>query len=134
MITTAQIRYLHLLLRKSNLIGQKATLISSFSKGRTESCKGLLFEEAGALIQLLEKQIPLNDRETSANQMRRKIIGVFHKIGWEKYQGEIDMERVNFWCKNKSYLKKELQKYTPEELPKLVSQVHLVYNYFLEHL
>lgn len=134
MITTAQLRYLHVLLNKTKLAGQKAALVSSFSNEHTESAKELLFEEASALLRYLEGQLPSSDKTSSANQMRRKIISTFHKMQWEKPDGKIDIERVNEWCRTKSYLKKELQAYTSEELPKLVSQAYLFYKYFLNQV
>jgi len=46
----------------------------------------------------------------------------------------VDMKRVDGWCVSFSYLKKKLDNYTYEELPKLVSQFELVYTDYLNKI
>lgn len=123
----AQNKIVHSLLAKTGLMQQKATLVHSFSKGRTQSSRELSFDEATELIGYLKKVSPFGGEA----KMRRKIISMAHEMGWHNLiEGRwvADMRHVNNWCVQFGYLKKELNKYTHDELPKLVSQFERVYK------
>lgn len=141
----AQNKMLHGLLNKTGLMADKASIVSGITKGRSESSKELSFDEARLMITWLKQQpIPLRQAQggilrqaqyDSANLMRRKIISMAHEIGWHNLvngKWQIDMRSLNNWCLQHSYLKKELNKYTTDELPKLVSQFERVYKSFLK--
>lgn len=124
-----QNKLIHTLLHKLQLMPQKESIILGFTNQRTSSSKEMTMQEAKALIQWLnDKQSKEND---ACNQMRRKILSMAHKIQWELPCGKVDMVRVNSWSKANSYLKKELNQYTYNELPKLVSQFTTLYNYYI---
>ena len=139
MVNSVQLRRIHLLLRQINLQEQKPALVFSFSGGRCTSSKALTFQEAQNLITHLEQQLPVMKtlsslHHTSANQMRRKLISICHNMNWRTKDGKVDMQRLDEWCGNKSYLKKPLMKYSYNELPMLVSQLQQVYISFINKI
>lgn len=127
----SHIKAIYGLLGKTALTSQKPALCFSFSNGRTESVSDLKVFEANELIRYLTDELNKanNQQDESANQMRRKILSMCHRMLWETEEGKVDFERLNKWCAEKSYLKKELNKYTYQELPKLVSQFTSVYKH-----
>lgn len=129
--TISQIAAIHTLIAKHGLKDQKADIVGSFSAGRTDSVKGLRFEEAAALIGHLKSLDPV---DRSADKMRNKILSMAHELGWITPLPEprVDMEHVNAWCIKHGYLKKKLDDYTYTELPKLVSQFEEVYRDFIK--
>lgn len=117
------------MLTKTKMTANKADLVLAFTDGRSESSSDLLASEADGLIKYLKA---LDNNGESANTMRRKIIAMCHRINWTKSLGKVDMERLNGWCREKSYLKKNLNDYKYNELPKLVSEFTNVYKYYLQ--
>lgn len=111
-ITSNQNKQLHSLLSATNMYKQKANLVFGYSNGRTESSKELTIYEAQALINYLKT---LDNTAEQANVMRRKILSMCHRIKWENADGSVDMDRLNKWCVEQSYLKKELNAYTYKE-------------------
>lgn len=108
---------------------QKETLVLAFSNGRCKSSKELTLQEAGALITHLKSL-------DGSHKMRRKIISMAHELGW-KIPGtkKIDMDAINEWCKKYGFGKKELNEYTEQELPKLVTQFQNgPYKHYLHNL
>lgn len=127
-ITPEQIKYLHLLVVKCDLVEDKKHLVSQYTNGRTESSKEMTQTEARYLIASLKKMVSPTEDEKKADRMRRKIIGLAHECGWHLAGTQrIDMERLDNWCLNSSYLKKKLDKYKLSELPRLVSQFEKVH-------
>lgn len=132
-MTPQQNATIHALLGKLGLTNQKANIIAGITNGRTESSKELNPIEVGELIKWLqvEDKRMFDKQKEQCNQMRRKILAKAHRIGWELSDGKADVQRVNNWCIEKSYLKKPLNDYTFAELPELVSQFDKVYNYYI---
>lgn len=127
--TYSQIACIHTLLSKQGLKDDKRSIISSFTAGRTDSVKEMKNDEAAALIGHLKSMDP---EEKSADKMRNKIISMAHEMGWRLPDTtKIDMKHVNGWMRSKSYLKKDLDAYRYNELPKLVSQFEEVYKSYL---
>lgn len=133
-------KQLHSLLTSRGLMHQKATLVLSFSGGRTESSKELTEGEAIELVHYLQQQPltpKLQQQHAMAQRMKFKIIGLMKDMGYllPRQPGtaiKVDMDKVNAWCVHHSYLKKKLDAYTLAELPKLVSQVESMYKKFLQ--
>ena len=99
---------------------QKATMVSGFTAGRSDSSKDLSMSEAALLISHLKSQDP---DEQKAEKMRRKIISMAHELHWHQPGAvQIDMKRVDGWCKTYGFGKKGLNSYSLAELPKLVTQ------------
>ena len=158
-MTTELNKQLHALLTQTGLMSAKQYLVESFTSGRETSSTGLKNHEAIELIKHLkcelqkQKQPPVNNDPThignvmptfkantpaqQANTMRKKIIALAHQMGWSAQHPEsgnkiADMPRINAWCVKYGYLHKELNAYSLEELPKLVTQYQNLYNTFLK--
>lgn len=101
-------------------------LVAQFTDGRTESSAKMLVAECEALINSLAHD-PAMDR------MRKKIIALFRKMGYEK-KGKADMFRINIWCKDYGHANKYLNAYTNDELTMLVTQAQKTYNTFINTL
>lgn len=120
------------LLNTTGLVSQKEALVLSATQGRSESRKDLTDSEAIGLINFLKQQPQPTAKE---DKMRKKIISMAHEMHWHSLvngKWKPDMKRLNDWCIKSSYLKKELNKYTYNELPKLVTQFSKVYASFLK--
>lgn len=132
--TSQQNTRLHTLLAETGLTSEKANLVKTYTKGRTASSAAMTFTECDNLLAHLaaSKRVPVPDQDGRANQMRRAVLAAAHQMRWQiDGTTRVDMARVNKWCREMSYLQKELNAYTYEELPKLVSQINLVLASFL---
>jgi hypothetical protein len=129
----SNIKAIYGLLGKTGLTAQKNAIVYGFSNGRTESVKELTVHEANELVRYLNQEAnkTATQENASANQMRRKILSMCHRMGWETEDGKVDFKVLNEWMTSKSYLKKELNKYSYAELPKLVSQFTEVYKHLV---
>ena len=67
------------------------------------------------------------------NNMRRKIIALFKKMGYEE-NGKADMRAINQWCSNYGKYNKKLNAHNYQELVALVSQVQIVTNKHIQNL
>jgi hypothetical protein len=129
-ITISQLTAIHTLLSKHSLKDEKASIVEAFSAGRTTSSKELRFAEAAALIGHLKS---LEPTVGGAEKMRNKILSMAHEMNW-RHEGtqRVDMDHVNNWCLSRGYIKKKLDDYTYNELPKLVTQFEEVYKSYLK--
>lgn len=132
MSSPAQLKAIYTLLRKNGIKDKedKESIVEVFTGKRTGSVTAMKDNEAAALIGHLKSMEPT---ETSATKMRNKILSMCHEMNWTiPGTGKVDMDHVNNWCISKSYLKKKLDDYEYNELPKLVSQVEEVYKSYLK--
>lgn len=132
MSTLAQVKIIYTLLGLARLRDEKDGIILAFTGNRTKSVSQMTTEEAKALIAHLKS---LDEAETGATKMRNKILSLAHEMNWTRQIGSkklIDMDHVNGWCISRSYLKKKLDDYTYNELPKLVTQFEEVYKSYLK--
>jgi hypothetical protein len=124
----------HLLLSKTGKAPHKAALVFSFTNGRSESSRDMTEQEAKELVYYLENITTADD---PANRMRKKIISMAREMGWElrTTTGKVaDMQRIRNWVLKYGSLKKPLNDYTINELPRLVTQFEQVYKDFLNRL
>lgn len=122
---------LHLLLNQTGKAPHKKELVSSFTSGRSDSSRDMTDQEARDLISYLEGSKTTPD---PADRMRKKVISMAREIGWEirNNNGKVaDMQRIRNWVTKYGYLKKPLNDYTANELPRLVTQFEKVYQDFL---
>lgn len=125
----AQNSRLHQLLGELNISDeQKQDFVYQYTNGRETSTSKMLVPECQSLINylvVLKQQKGMNKQrkpeQTPAQKMRRKILSICHEMGW-KQNGAIDWDRLNGWLLKSGYLKKQLNDYTEQELPKLVTQ------------
>lgn len=125
---------IHLLLSQSGKAAHKKELVSSFTSGRSDSSRDMTDQEARDLISYLEGSKTAPD---PADRMRKKIISMAREIGWEMRtaKGKVaDIERIKNWVLKYGYLKKPLNDYGINELPRLVTQFEQVYKDFLNML
>ncbi len=100
--------------------------VLKYSHNRTASSKALTIPECQALINELDAlkksltNAPISNNDAS-QRMRRKIMSICHEMNWTE-AGKLDWKRINGFMLNSSYLKKAINAYTSQELPKLVSQ------------
>lgn len=130
--TCAQIKMLQTLRRQHGLDEETYRgMLAEATGGRTGSTKELSQKEAFALIDGLVKALrqaqgdsTWQQRNKAMDKMRRKIIGYAREMGWW-LPGEmrvVDMERINGWCCKYGFGHKPINRYSYDELPKLVSQ------------
>jgi hypothetical protein len=114
---------------------QRAELVSDITKGRTESCADITYQEANEfnrhLKTLLSRIKTPNPKFESEDRMRKKVLSCFHEMGYRKH-GKLDMPRVNQTIEEKGYLKKPLNTYKYNELPTLVSQFEIIKKDYLK--
>ena len=126
-------KQLHGLLTQAGLHEQKATLVMSYTEGRSESSKDLTNVEAKLMIAHLANIA--NENGEASQKMRRRIISMAHEMHWHLTGTQkIDMERLNDWCCVFGYGKKVLNRYSYRELPKLVTQFEFVYKDYLSKI
>jgi hypothetical protein len=134
-ITPAQLKCINTIISKQKISkDHKQMIIAGFSVGRTESSKELYYEEAVAVIKHLKDTDP---NAAAAAKMRRKILYFAHEMGWQKQKnGKMvaDIQRIDGWCLQFGYVKRKLDNYSYEELPKLVSQFQSMYTHYIKNL
>jgi hypothetical protein len=143
-VTTQQLKAIHALLHKHQLLAQKANIVESFSNGRSSSSKDLTTEEARELIMHFNAA-PEASNKDNKGPMMRKLFAMAFEIGWiskvtvATQCGNIDVKkdysRLYGWVQKYGYLRKELRKYTYKEMPKLVSQFEFnIYNPYIQKI
>lgn len=135
LINKAQLARIHAMLAKCGLMAYKADMVIEVTNGREHSTKQLTFEEANLMIARLDATIKERQRKQHepAQLMRRKIISCCREMGWVK-GGKADMQRIYTWVLKYGYLHKPLNKYTLQELPKLVTQAENMKNDYLKSI
>ena len=131
-MTTNQNKAIYALFTQTGLIAQKENLVLGISSGRTASTKELTDVEATDLIKYLKSQ---DENEPKAEKMRRKIIAMAHELHWHKPRThDVDMKRLDDWCKKNGFKHVALNSYTLKDLPTLVTQFEAVQKYYLEKI
>lgn len=129
--TKKQNAILHQLLGKLRVDDEwKGELALQFSNGRTSKTSELSYHECRMLINELQNQSKESHIGEANNKMRRKICFYFRKCGYV-IDDKTDMNAVYEWVLKYGYLKKPLNEYTRQELPKLVSQAQKIYESFI---
>ena len=134
MATPNQVKIIYALLGENNLRDEKENIVQAFSGGKTTSVRAMLNMDANALISHLKS---MDYTATRVTKMRNKILFMAHEMGWERSvatsaKKKVDMEHLNAWCEKHGYLKKKLDEYKYEELPKLITQFEEVYKSHLK--
>lgn len=126
-ITHKQIVLINTLLSKTSMKDEKNEIVLHYTDQRTNHIGKMYLHEAKELIEFLLKKQPANtfEKDEVSNTMRKKIISCLCQYGFVT-QEKPDMKKIYSWVKTHGYLKKELNKYTREELPKLVTQAEVM--------
>ncbi len=130
-ITNGQIKQFHTLLSKLNLQeDQKRDLIYKATSGRGDHTRDMTFEEAKDLIQYLNIQA-----NEAGNRMRKKILHYCHLMQWYiSGTNKLDFARIDRFCIKSGFKHKEFNKYSPKELPTLITQFEEVYKHYIKSL
>lgn len=136
-MSPAKIRQLMAIFRTKNVdTDAQQVMIHTYTDGRTSSKTEMTDTEAEQLIRDLNGHNPAVPRSLvplDGDRQRKKIIGIFRSMGWEK-DGKADMERIQAWIvKYGKYNPKKLNEYTVRELPLLVSQVQMLHRGWIEY-
>lgn len=98
-------------------------LVHDWTKGRTSSLRDLSPLELRRIERRIEEL--MDPVGASMQRQRRKIIAILAERGATK-DGKPDMEHIQAWVLKYGYLHKELNAYTPNELPRLVTQAEAI--------
>lgn len=135
-IVQTQLARIHILLGKINRKAYKADYVIDITNGREISSSKLTFDEANALIKLLENEelVKFADDYNSTtfsdekmNRLRRKILSICHELGWYKIgadgklilkdgKQQLDFDRINNYCLKYGHYHKPLNNHTGDEL------------------
>jgi hypothetical protein len=133
-ITPAQLRKINTIISMRGICKEtKEAMVLGFSAGRSNSSKNLYFIEASELIKHLEAGDP---QKEAINKMRGKVLYYAHEMGWHTLKNGkyvADIIRVDNWCLKYGFIKRKLDGYSFQELPRLVSQFEAVYQGFLSN-
>jgi hypothetical protein len=156
--TNEQSIQLFALLKQSGLTEDRGALVKQFTAERTDSTKELSYEECQNLINYLREMLgqpPMQpkakvspERAKQCDTMRKAMLNLGYNMRFDQkettevkrgdvelaitYRSRVNVYWVNVWCLKYSYLKKGLNEYTYEELPKLIRQFEKVYESYLK--
>lgn len=126
---------LHLLLAAAGLTKNKGSIILGFTNGRTEHSSLMTDEEAGQMLKYLQGQVKPTQAELKKQKMRRKIISLAHTMHWyHPGTSDVDMTRLDEWCKKYGMHHRPLNEHNLQELAQLVTQFTQVVNSYLSDL
>lgn len=119
MITSQQLKKIHVMLNQLSLLEHKATIVSSITYGRTTSSKEMNIHEAKHLIE----QLSSSDADC---RMRRKIFALAYEAGII-YVDTLEDKKMNSikldnFLLERGTIKKKLNELNHDELIKTVNQ------------
>lgn len=103
-------------------IHYREDLALQYSNGRTKKTSQLTSAECAALIERLQNEADLRV-SPAQKKMLSKFFSICHQLGWQTDGEQLDYARIDNWLRKYSYLKKGINDYTDNELPKLISQI-----------
>lgn len=124
--TSRQNRQLYALIQKLGIDDEtKREMVYEKTQGRTSSSSMLTWVECEELIKSLQEKA--NQQFDQANNMRRKIIGISHDLGWSSIdpatlKRTADIARIDNWCMKYGQFKKPLNDHSVSELAQLITQ------------
>ncbi|HRO75768.1 MAG TPA: hypothetical protein PLP27_06450 [Crocinitomicaceae bacterium] len=125
-------------LRGQGLDLDRSEVVSRFTDGKKNSLTALTPHEYRELINWLNKTFAVVS--STPNQIdklqlqRRKIIAMLCKIGYIDQNGKPDMLRIYAWVEIHGYKHIHLNRYTEQDIPKLVTQAEKFYKSHIERL
>lgn len=120
--TDEQHKRLFGLLKHLGWIHYREDLALQYSNGRTKKTSQLTQFECAALIERLQNEADLRV-PPKQKKMLSKFFAICHKLGWQTDGEQLDYTRIDNWLRKYSYLKKGINDYEEDELPKLISQI-----------
>lgn len=124
-VTRQQIKALHVIFAKQGMSDDdRHDYISWLTGGRTNSTKGLTFDEATKIISMHAQGEKARQYEEA-----RKLVGIIYKLSFEisflnkNFKGcnsaedyEMNKAKINAFCRNKTRFRKNINEMTLEEL------------------
>ncbi len=129
-MTPKQIRLTYFLLNKVGLSDMLAELVLIHTNGRTMELKDMQYREAHSLISALQGKA--NPDAAARSRMIAKIFSLAHEMHWELPNGDVDIARIDAFCKTRTAQKKLLSQFNTDELPGLVTVLETVNFSFLK--
>lgn len=128
-ITPAQLKMIHTLLGKLDLMERKKDLVYSFSHGRTESSRELTISEAKEFIDFLKRSEDTQRLISSIWYLayEMKIIS-----GSGSEQNRMNAAKLDMFCKSRGTVKKNLREQNYTELKKTHRQFEAMYKKHLQ--
>jgi hypothetical protein len=136
--TKNQIITIQTIISNKGLREDKDNIVTNASNGRTSHVGELYFDEAANLINFLNDRKPEETDMDKAQKMRKYITAMAHEMGWITKRTVVtkdsdvmeinDYSDLNTWIEKYGYKHKPFFKYTPKELPTLVSQMEAVHK------
>jgi len=121
-------------LKQNGFDGTREDLILQFTDNAKTSLKSLTSHEYREFLiflnQMVNKGATYNYNKE--NRQRKKIISMFHKMGYKLPNGQIDMVHLNEWCNSHGHLHQPLMCYKGADLTKLVTQAEKYYESFIK--
>lgn len=108
-------------------------VVFQFTKGKSTGLRQLTDIQYYDLLKFLRNKIAESE-DPSLQQMRSKIISLFHKMGYEDDHGKADMKRIYTWVKKYGKFHKPLNMHTKSELTELTTQVKLMFDSYLQEV
>lgn len=97
--------------------------VAEFTEGRTESLTALSDGEyKEMMVRLTRLNEPMRKSFTPkpGDKQRKKIIAIARDMRWDVQGAKVMMQRINYYCLNKTKYKKTLNNLTVDELNKVV--------------
>lgn len=137
-----QIKRIHTLLSKLDLVDEKQELVHQASNGRCTSTKDLLESEADAIIWTLQPEMKV--AEDKRKKMVNKLLYYGYEMGFDKpvnsdqrYKpsSTVNFENVSNWCAGKKCaVGKQINDMNNEELNQALSQFEQMYKKTLNRI
>ena len=135
-VEKGQISRIHGILAKIGLANDKdykKGLVEQYSNMRVSSTTGLLYDEANALINDLQREVNMKSPDAIlAYKRRRKLIAMAHEMQWEVEGGKADMKRIDNWCVTYGQFHKALNEHTAGEMSLILVQFEKAYLHHLK--
>ncbi|MGB0870339.1 MAG: hypothetical protein ACPGSD_12145 [Flavobacteriales bacterium] len=126
MITKKQIKTIHTLLNRFDLMDNKVHFINQLTNGRTQSTRELTYKEAELLLDYLRDY-------DGSQELRRKIFSLGYQMGMIYGDTPEDLKlnavKIDKFLKTRGTVKKPLNELTVDELKKVIRQFQAMKRY-----
>lgn len=120
---------------------ERSELIQQFTGDKKSSLKELTSVEYNQFTEWLHRTFIQSaakapnkfDPNDPLNRMRRKLLALFFKMGYQN-EGKTDVKAVDAWCRKYGKFHKGLNDMDGVELPAVITQAEEMYRTFLEGL
>ncbi len=121
-------------LQHAGCLIDRSEVVLEITEGRTHSLRELTHPEYTRLIDKMG-QVAGRVHDGADNRMRRKVIALFRKMGYENEAGtKADMRAIYTWVKKYGKFHKSLNQHSRAELAGLVTQAELMYQSHLKEV